>query len=123
MISIDSHGWIERFTSGPKSSRYNEVIDKTAPNDVLTSVVALYEVYRRVKKEKGEQTALGAVAAMGQTRVAEIDQSLSLEAADYSLELGLHFADALVYATARRFSARLYTGDEDLKSLPGVTFI
>ncbi|NLB75624.1 MAG: type II toxin-antitoxin system VapC family toxin [Crenarchaeota archaeon] len=29
-----------------------------------------------------------------------IDPTISLEAADYSLEYNLHFSDALVYATA-----------------------
>jgi predicted nucleic acid-binding protein len=123
MISVDSYGWIERFTAGPKSAQYNKIIDGASPEGLLTSVVALYEVYKRVKKEKCEQVALEAVAAMGQTTVAEVDQSLSLEAADYSLERGLHFSDAIVYATARHFSARLYTSDEDLNGLPGVSFI
>ncbi len=123
MISVDSYGWIERFTAGPKSAQYNRVIDGTPPAEVLTSVVCVYEVYRRVKEERGEQIALEAVAAIGVTKVVDVDQSLALEAADYSLELGLHFADALVYATARHFAAPLYTSDEDLRSLPGVSFL
>jgi predicted nucleic acid-binding protein len=52
-----------------------------------------------------------------------IDQTLSLEAADFSIEYGLHFSDALVYATARRFSAELYTSDKELRGLKGVIFI
>ena len=51
------------------------------------------------------------------------DETLFLEAADSSLEHGLHMADALVYATARENSAVLYTSDEDLKGLPGVTLV
>ncbi|MDG6898227.1 MAG: type II toxin-antitoxin system VapC family toxin [Nitrososphaerota archaeon] len=123
MISIDSYGWIERFTAGPKSARYNELIDSSRPEEVLTSVVALYEVYKKVKRHKGEQVALEAVASVEQTNVVGLDQSISLEAADYSLERGLHFADALIYATARHFSAELYTSDEHLKGLPGVSFV
>jgi toxin FitB len=83
----------------------------------------LYEVYKKVKIMKGEEMALEAVAALSQTKVVPIDQTLSLEAADYSLEYDLHFADALVYATARRFSAELHTSDEDLKGLPGISFV
>jgi predicted nucleic acid-binding protein len=52
-----------------------------------------------------------------------LDQSISLEAADYSLLYDLHMADALVYATARRHGAELYTSDEDLKRVKGVVFI
>ena len=123
MISIDSYGWIERFTEGPKASEYNEVIDRARPKELVTSAIVLYEVYKKVKKLKGEETALEAVAALNQTRVVPIDQTLTLEAADYSLDHGLHMADALVYATARHHSAELYTSDDDLKGLAGVVFI
>ena len=120
MISIDSYGWVERFTDGPKAPSYNRIIDKARPNDLVTSVVVLYEVYKKVK---GEEVALEAVAALGQTRVVPVGQTLSLEAADYSLEHGLHFSDSLVYATARKYSALLYTGDEDLAGLRGVKLV
>lgn len=123
MISVDSYGWVERFTDGPKAPAYNEIIDGVKPGELVTSVVVLYEVYRKVKRAKGEEAALEAVAALSQTKVVSVDQTLSLEAADYSLEHGLHMADALVYATARQSSAELYTSDEDLKGLQSVTFV
>ncbi len=123
MISVDSYGWIERLTNGPKATQYNRIIDAVQPSEIVTSVVAIYEVYRKVKEAKGEQTALEDVAAISQTRVIPADQTLCLEAADYSLEHGLHFADALVYATARHFGVELYTSDEDMRGLKGVTFI
>ena len=123
LISIDSYGWIERFTGGPKAPAYNRLIDGEKPEDLVTSVVVLYEVYKKVKGIKGEERALEAVAALSQTKVVVTDQTLSLEAADYSLEHGLHMADALVYATSRQSSAMLYTSDEDLKGLPGVTLV
>ena len=123
MISVDSYGWIERFTSGPKVAEYNRVIDKIKPSELITSIIVMYEVYKKVKKLRGEEVALEAVAALSQTKVIPIDQTLSLEAADYSLEYGLHFTDALVYATSRRFSAELHTSDDDLKGLPGTSFV
>lgn len=89
----------------------------------MTCVVTLYEVYRKVKQAKGEEMALEAVAALSQTNVITVDQTLSLEAADHSLEYGLHMADALIYATARHHDAELYTSDSDLKGLKGVTFV
>lgn len=63
MICVDSYGWIERFTNGPKAEQYNRIIDKVRPEEIVTSVVVLYEVYRKVKQVKGEEVALGAVAA------------------------------------------------------------
>jgi len=123
LISIDSSGWIEWFTNGPKASRYKQVIESTKPEKIVTSVVILYEVYKKIKKQKDEEEALLAVAALSQTTIVTIDQAIALEAADYSLEHNLHFSDALVYATARHFKAKLYTSDSDLKPLKTVHFI
>lgn len=123
MISVDSYGWIERFTDGPKADLYDAVIEKAAPAEIVTSAMVLYEVYRKIKQAVNEQSALEAVAAIGQTFVVPVDQSISLEAADYSLMFGLHMADAVVYATARHYGAELYTSDEDLKGVKGVVFI
>jgi predicted nucleic acid-binding protein len=123
LISVDSYGWIERITKGPKADLYNAVIDKVAPNEIVTSAMVLYEVYKKIKQAVNEQSALETVAAIGQTLVVPVDQSLSLEAADYSLIFGLHMTDAVVYATARHYGAELYTSDEDLKGVKGVVFI
>ncbi|MFQ5761596.1 MAG: type II toxin-antitoxin system VapC family toxin [Candidatus Bathyarchaeia archaeon] len=123
MISVDSYGWVERFTNGPKATQYNRIIDAAQPSEIITSVVVIYEVYRRIKHSKGEQMALEGIATLSQSRVIPVDQTLCLEAADYSLEHQLHFADALVYATARHYGVELYTSDEHLRGLKGVKFI
>ncbi len=123
MISIDSFGWIERFTKGPKARQYRQLIESTQPKEIVTSIVVLYEVYKKIKKMKGEEEALLAVAVLSQTSIVPVDQTISLEAADYSLENNLHFSDALVYATARHWKARLYTSDEDLKNLKDVCLV
>jgi predicted nucleic acid-binding protein len=123
LIDIDSYGWIDRFTNGPKAAQYNRIIDKVRPEEIATSVVVHYEVYRKVKQVKGEETALEAAATLSQTKVVAIDQTLSFEAADYSLSHELHFADALIYATARHFAAEPHTSDPDLRGLKHVTFV
>jgi predicted nucleic acid-binding protein len=123
LISIDSSGWIEYFSKGSKAKQYKTVIESANPKDIITSTVVLYEVYKKVKKTKSEEEALLAVAALSQTTIVPIDQTISLEAADFSLEYNLHFSDALVYATARHFKAELYTSDADLQPLKTVHFI
>ena len=78
---------------------------------------------QKIKKLKGEEEALLAVAALSQTTIVFVDQTIALEAADYSLEENLHFSDALVYATARHYKVKLYTSDNDLRELNSVCFI
>ena len=123
LISVDSFGWIKRFTNGPKAEQYNQVIDSRKPEEIVTSVTVLYEIYKKLKKLQGERQALTAIAALSQTIIVPIDQTISLEAADYSLEFGLHFSDALVYATARHYKAKLYTSDKELQPLKLVNYI
>jgi len=51
-------------------------------------------------------------------RVIDLDTTLAREAARLSLPL----ADSLIYATAMRNGATLWTQDEHFKALPGVRY-
>jgi predicted nucleic acid-binding protein len=87
------------------------------------SAIELYEVYKVVRRDLSEERAVEAVSALQRATVAPVDESLALEAADVSLELGLAMADSIVYATARRHGATLVTGDADFDGLPGAVVI
>jgi predicted nucleic acid-binding protein len=122
MICVDSSGWVERLVDGPRAKGYNRVIDAIGPSEIVTSVVSVYEVYRGLRPHRGEAASLEAIATLRATQLIPIDDQLALEAADYGLALKLHFSDALIYATSRRFSAELHTHDEGLRKAPGVVF-
>ena len=122
MICVDTYGWLERILDGPRASEYNKVLSSVPPDQIVTSVVTVYELYRKLRPARGEAAALEAVVHLRVTHLVAIDDQLALEAADFSLAHSLHFSDALVYATARRFDAPLHTSDPDLKSIPGVVF-
>lgn len=121
MTLVDSSGWIEFFIDGPLASTYAQHL-KRLP-DVVTPAIVLYEVYKTVKRERGEDAALAAAAQMGKTRVVPLTDTLALTAADVSLAHHLAMADAIVYATAMTEGARLVTSDADLAELPGVTYL
>jgi predicted nucleic acid-binding protein len=121
VIVIDSSGWIEYFTDGPLADAYASRLRKLAT--VITPVIVMYEVYKRLKRELSEDDAVIAVSAMQRSQVVAIDQELALTAADLSLEHGLAMADAIVLATARKFRAELVTSDGDFQGLAGVTFL
>ncbi len=87
------------------------------------SAIEVYEVYKVIRRDLSEERALEAVSALRRARVAPVDESLALEAADVSLAHGLAMADSLVYATARRHRARLVTGDADFEGLPGAVVL
>jgi predicted nucleic acid-binding protein len=71
-----------------------------------------------IRRDISEERALEAVSALRRATIVPVDTSLALEAADVSLALGLAMADSLVYATARRYRARLVTADRDFEGLP-----
>lgn len=74
------------------------------------SSIEIYEVYKVIRRDISEERAVEAVSAMRRAEIVAVDESLALEAADVSLDLGLAMADSLVYATAKRFGATLVTG-------------
>ncbi len=51
-IVLDSSGWIEFFTAGPLAERY--AVYLTPRYDVVTPTIVLYEVYKKIKRERGE---------------------------------------------------------------------
>jgi len=60
---------------------------------------------------------------MQQATVVGLTDMLALEAADVALERGLAMADAIIYATAQRYDAELYSSDTGLGGLPKSQFI
>jgi predicted nucleic acid-binding protein len=85
---------------------------------LLVSAIEVYEVYKVIRRDLSEERAVEAISALRRATIVPVDESLALEAADVSHLFGLAMADSLVYATARRFGARLVTGDADFEGLP-----
>lgn len=120
-ILMDSSGWIEYFTAGPLAERYATYF--TPRYTCIIPTIVLYEVYKIIKREKGEETALLFSGQLSATHMIPLTESIAYLAADLSLMHGLAMADAIVYATAKDQKAQVVTGDADLKNLPGVIYI
>lgn len=123
MILVDSYGWIEYFGDGPLAGKYASYIEDVREENTIIPAIVVYEVYKKIRRDRGEEKALEAYAQLLRAKVIPVDASLALEAADLSLELGLGMADALVYATAKREGAKLVTSDEHFKGFENVEFI
>lgn len=118
---VDSSGWIEFFSGGPLADRYTSYLKN--PTQLITPTIVLYEVYKKIKRELGEEKALLAAGQLSATQIISLTDSLALLAADVSLKYGLAMADAIVYATAQDHKAQLITSNADLKDLPSVKYI
>lgn len=118
---IDSSGWIEFFTGGRLADRYASYMKD--PGRLLTPTIVLYEVYKKIKRDRGEEVAMLAAGQLNSTEVISLSASTALLAADLSLQYRIAMADAIVYATSREQDAQVVTSDADLKDLPGVVYL
>ena len=121
MNVIDSSAWLEYLSDGPNAKAFSAAIEATTK--LVVPVVTIYEVYKKVKLEVGEDKAIEAVAVMSRGKVVDIDVSVALEAADTSLAEKLAMADSLILATARLHQATLWTQDAHFDGLAGVKYI
>lgn len=120
-VLVDSSGWIEFFTDGPLADKYDSYL--RSPSRIVTPTIVLYEVYKKIKRKRGEETALLVIGRLSASQVNPLTDSIALLAADISLRHGLSMADAIVDATAEDQEAELVTSDADLKNLPGVVYL
>ncbi len=121
MNVVDSSAWLEFFAGGPNAGRFSTAITATA--NLLVPTLSIYEVFKRVLQQRGDNDALQAVAIMEQGRVIDLDRSIALAAARISADHNLPMADSIMLATARRFSATLWTQDADFEGLESVRYI
>jgi len=113
---VDSSAWLEYFFDTAQAGSFAPAIEDT--ERLVVPVITLYEVFKKVLRTHGEDAALHAAAQMQQGVLVSIDEALALEAA----KLALPLADSLIYATARRYGALLWTQDQHFDGLPGVRF-
>lgn len=113
---VDSSAWLEYFADTPRAKQFAPAIEDMA--NLIVPVIVIYEVCKKVRRERGEDAALQVAAALQSGKVVEIDGALALDAS----RLNLPLADSLIYATAQRFGAIVWTQDDDFKDLDGVRY-
>ncbi|MBE7554168.1 MAG: type II toxin-antitoxin system VapC family toxin [Anaerolineales bacterium] len=121
MNVVDSSGWLEYLAEEPNADFFAAAIEDI--ENLVVPVISLYEVFKRVYQQRGENDALKAVALMMQGRVVDIDAELALSAAKLSQDLSIPLADSLILVTARVYQATLWTQDEHFKDISGVRYI
>lgn len=118
---VDSSGWLEYFAGSANGARFAPPIQDSAALFVPT--LCLYEVFKRVCQQRGEEDALRAVGLMLTGTVADLTAEIALSAAQLAREHRLPMADSVIFATARAHGAELWTQDEHFQGLERVVFI
>ena len=113
---VDSSGWLEYLAGSARADQFATAIEDT-PN-LLVPVISIYEVFKKVLRDRGENDALQVASVMQSGRVIDLDTAVAMEAARYPLPL----ADSIIYATAILRGATLWTQDEHFKDLAQVRY-
>lgn len=120
MNLLDSSAWLAYFADEPTASFFAPAIEDDEL--LIVPTVCLYEVFKVILRQRGEDEAFLAVAAMQRGVVVDLTPEVALEAAAVGIEEGLAFADSVIYAVAKRSGAILWTQDVHFAGKPGVQF-
>jgi len=114
---VDSSGWLEYFADSDRAGFFAPAIEDT--DNLVVPVISIYEVFKKVFRERGEDAAIQVASMMQNGTVVDLDSTLAMDASRLQLPL----ADSVIYATAIQCKAILWTQDEHFKDLPSIRFL
>jgi predicted nucleic acid-binding protein len=91
--------------------------------ELLVPSITITEVFKNVLRQRGEEAALIVTAHMQQGKVIPLDSELAMDAAKYGVLHKLPLADSIIFATAQKYAAVLWTQDNDFEGLENVRYI
>lgn len=120
MNIVDSSGWLEYFADGRNASRFVAPL-KDLETLVIPSI-SIYEVFKVLLREAGEEAALQAATAMQRGHVVDLTPQIAISAALLNREHSIPMADSIILASARANEATVWTQDADFKGLDNVKY-
>lgn len=120
MNVVDSSAWLSYLAGDNNADKFATPIEDI--ENLLIPSITLTEVFKCIMRQRGEDAALQVVAHMQQGKVVELDAALAIDAAVVGLKYKLPLADSIIYATASKLSAVVWTQDADFKALSGVQY-
>lgn len=121
MNVVDSSGWLEYFSGESNASFFAPAIKAT--DTLVVPTICMYEVFKLLLTQRGEEDALQAIGIMSLGILADLTREIAVNAAHVSSELQIAMADSIILATAYAHSAILWTQDADFKGMDGVQYI
>ena len=118
MNVVDSSAWLAYFRNESNAESFAQPIENVGR--LLVPSITLTEVFKFSCRNLDEHHALEAISQMQEGTVVPLGGQLALDAARFGMEFQLPLADSIIYATARKFDAVLWTQDADFEGLPGV---
>ena len=120
MNVVDSSCWLEYFAGSSVGDAVSPAIEDLA--NLVVPTITIYEVFKKLLIETDEDRALLAVAHMKQGQVVELDGDIAIYSAKVGKDFQLAMADSIIYATALKYSCKLWTQDKHFRDLVGVEY-
>ena len=120
MNIVDSSGWLEYFSGGSNAEYFLSPLED--PSSLIVPTITIYEVFKVVLRESGENEALQSIAAMQKGSVVDLTANIAMNASKLSLQQHLPMANSIILATSKAYNCVIWTQDSDLENLPGVHF-
>lgn len=120
MNVVDSSAWLSYFAGDRNAAVFAKAIEDL--DKLLVPTITLTEVFKNILRQRDEESALATVAHMQQGRVVSLDSELAVDAAGFGVMHKLPLADSIIFATAHRYDASIWTQDSDFKGLPKVKY-
>ena len=120
MNIIDSSGWLEYFSGGPNAEHFLPPLQESS--SLVVPTITIYEVFKVVLREAGENEAIQAIAAMQKGMVVELTASVAMNAAKLSMKHNIPMADSIILATTISYNCIIWTQDSDFENLQRVKF-
>jgi predicted nucleic acid-binding protein len=121
MNVVDSSAWLSYFASDDNSEVFAKPIEELS--ELLVPSITITEVFKSVLRQRGEEAALIVTAHMELGKVIPLDSELAKDAARFGVLHKLPLADSIIFATAQKFSALIWTQDSDFEGLVNVRYI
>ena len=117
---VDSCGWLEYFADDSNADFYAPAIEDT--ENLVVPSLCLTEVFKKLLKERDESIAWLAISAMRKGNIVDLDADIALEAAKIGLIYKLPIADSIIYATAKKRNALIWTQDKHFAEFSDVKY-
>jgi len=121
MLIVDTSAWIEWLIASSTGKAVGDRIPSR--EDWLVPTIVQLELAKWLAREVGGDKADQVIAFTQTCIIAPLETSIALLVAELCVKHKLATADAIVYATALEYGAKLLTCDAHFEGLPEVNFI
>jgi len=118
-VILDSSGWVELLADAGRAQLFEPALKA---KDLYVPTIVRYEVGRYTRLHGGPEATTQAERVLSRFQSLSLNDELADAAAVIAHRHKLSTADSIIYATALRFDAELWTQDAHFRHLPAVKY-